>query len=322
MTDKSVVKFFIVGNPKSGTTFLYNYLKSSPHIFLPHIKEVVFFAKDFHKESDAFHGNQKFFPIRKLDDYHRFYRDAREDQICGDATPANLFSVEAAVNIFQYNPHAKIIISLREPVSYLRSAHFQSYFSLQESEKDFMKALALEGDRKLGRHLSPHMNLPKLRFYSDRIDYATHIRRYTDIFPTENVKIVLFDEILAHEEKVIKEIAKFIGVVEDPARIAQTHYKNPSKSLRYSQLLQKINLHKIWNYGQKMIPSFIYPKIVKIAYKLFTEQKEKPPLANSDLEKLKKEYFPRVKETNDLLMKLGLIEIDLISLWGYDEIQG
>ena len=74
-----------------------------------------------------------------------------------------LFSKQAAAEIAQYNPDAKIIIMLREPVAFLYSIHSQGLYSGNET-KHFETALSLEDSRRQG------MNIPStvhfLRVYS------------------------------------------------------------------------------------------------------------------------------------------------------------
>ena len=45
---------FIVGAPKSGTTFLYHYLKQHPDIYFPNFKEPHFFGSDLIRRNGAY----------------------------------------------------------------------------------------------------------------------------------------------------------------------------------------------------------------------------------------------------------------------------
>ncbi len=46
--------FFIVGHPKSGTTALYEMLRAHPQIFMPELKEPVFFAQELPREAHRY----------------------------------------------------------------------------------------------------------------------------------------------------------------------------------------------------------------------------------------------------------------------------
>ena len=41
-----IPEFFIVGHPKSGTTALYEMLRTHPQIYMPELKEPAYFATD------------------------------------------------------------------------------------------------------------------------------------------------------------------------------------------------------------------------------------------------------------------------------------
>src|SRR6185436_16362908 len=98
--------FFVVGAPKSGTTSLYFYLKSHPQIFLPRRKELLFFCDDLHFT----------FPVLNEPEFLNYYRDVKDQLAAGEVSVWNLYSKNAARNIFHFNPDSRIIILLRHPV--------------------------------------------------------------------------------------------------------------------------------------------------------------------------------------------------------------
>ena len=62
--------FFLVGEPKSGTTALYEFLRQHPNIFLPEEKENGFFCKDLQAEADKRpNATKEKMEMRSLDDY-------------------------------------------------------------------------------------------------------------------------------------------------------------------------------------------------------------------------------------------------------------
>jgi len=81
--------FFIVGAPKSGTTALYNYLKEHPQVYMPHRKEIHFFATDLSYTT----------PPVSESIYLSYYKDAVSQKAIGDTFPLNLVSCNAAQNI-------------------------------------------------------------------------------------------------------------------------------------------------------------------------------------------------------------------------------
>ncbi|NLF38083.1 sulfotransferase, partial [bacterium] len=98
--------FFIVGAPKSGTTALHAYLGRHPSIFVPARKEPHFFGSDI--VSPAF--------VRDRDAYLSLFAGATTEARVGEASIWYLYSKRAAREIKEFNPDARIIIMLRNPV--------------------------------------------------------------------------------------------------------------------------------------------------------------------------------------------------------------
>ncbi|HTA36249.1 MAG TPA: sulfotransferase, partial [Solirubrobacteraceae bacterium] len=117
---RKVPEFFIVGHPKSGTTALYEMLRSHAQIYMPELKETLFFARELHP------GLRPQDPQPDtLEQYLSLFAPARADQRAGEASPSYLRSREAAARIAAVQPDARIIAILREPASFLRSMHLE-----------------------------------------------------------------------------------------------------------------------------------------------------------------------------------------------------
>jgi hypothetical protein len=149
--------FFIVGQPKCGTTALYEMLRRHPEIYMPDVKEPHFFVNDVrYRHAPA-----------TLDDYLQLFADAGPEQRIGEASVFYLWSRNAAHDIAEMEPRAKIIAILREPVGFLRSLHLQMVETYVEVEQDFRKALSLEEARRHGRHIPRSaVDQEQLLFYS------------------------------------------------------------------------------------------------------------------------------------------------------------
>ena len=128
--------FFIVGLPKSGTTALHDFLNQHPQIFMSKVKEPHFFCTDFHRESDAFHDSQLFFHFRDEETYLKLFSDLTTEKVIGESSTGYLYSKEAAKQIHDFNPEAKILIVLREPTSFLYSVHSQVLNINAETEEE------------------------------------------------------------------------------------------------------------------------------------------------------------------------------------------
>lgn len=314
------VDFFLAGNLKSGTTTFYGLLKQHPEIYVPDYKEPKFFCTDFHRESDEYHGKQVNYPIRTLDKYHQLYDNAKKDQILGDCSPHYTYSKEAAKNIYEYNSEAKIIIFLREPVSFLRSLHFDSLHALNETEEDFLKALELEEMRKKGKQIPEKISTPSYLYYSEWVKYKEQIKRHVDLFGNDKVKIVFLKQIIQDQERVYKEILKFLEVKDTEFVPDFDVTKNQSKTLRFGGLFNRLKHSFVWHIITKLVPVKFYSLLNSFFEKFFFKKASKPEISKDALRKIKKSLLDEVKELNSYLNSKGLIDFDLVNFWGYDEL--
>src|SRR5580692_5743985 len=104
--------FFIVGAPKCGTTALNHYLSAHPEIFMAK-KEMHHFGADLKFGSQFFR--------RDRDEYLAEFAEGHGRKGVGETSVWYLFSREAAAELKAFNPEARVIIMLREPVEMVQS---------------------------------------------------------------------------------------------------------------------------------------------------------------------------------------------------------
>ena len=154
--------FFIVGAAKAGTTSMHEYLCAHPDIFMPSgadlrltrnaLKEPYFFGSDL--------DIAEYWSIRDREQYLSLFVDAGNAKRIGEASVWYLPSTEAASEIKQFNPNAKIIIMLRNPVDMVYSLHGQFLRSGNEDIVDFEEALNVQEDRRNGRRIPTSAHFP------------------------------------------------------------------------------------------------------------------------------------------------------------------
>jgi len=318
---------FIIGNPKSGTTAMYNFLESHPDIYMSPVKEPYYFAKDFISEGDSYRQKvhkswigQKInewsvtWGYRNESDYLNLFKDAQNEQIIGEATPAYLYSKVAAKEIQKFNPNAKIIAILREPVSFLYSLHAQTYVAGVEDQPNFKKALALEEKRKRGEKIPRHTRCPRCSLYYEWIKYADHLSRFYKYFNTSQIKIIIFEDFKARNEQIYIETLKFLGVNSEI--IPEFKHINPTEFPRKN----KINMWIKNSYIKKIIqtvtpPRLYYSKIIPTGKRILRKRKKRPTLKPEFRKELMRRFKPEVEKTSEFL------NINLVRKWGYDEIE-
>lgn len=315
----SIVNCCIVGMPKAGTTSLHQYLAQHPEIFMSPDKEPHFFSTDLLKEGEELHGYAKYTRYPSLERYHQLFSERGEATIVGESSVFYLFSKNAAEEIYKYNPNTKIIIMLRELVTFLYSLHSQGLFSGNETEKSFEKALELQERRMEGKELPPTVHFPSRLYYDQHIEIAQQISRYLKLFPREQIKIILFDDFKNDTKKTYKEVLQFLGISEDFTPSLIDH--NPNTKMRYQFLARMLQdpKHPVTFTVKKVFPRKIWKKGKAVGLKLNTRVTEREPISPRTKRHLREKARPKVKELEQLLKEKRFLEADrdLFAIWGY-----
>lgn len=306
---------FIVGHPKSGTTALYNFLRQHPDIFMSPIKEPRFFCKDLIKESDLFHKQKRFY----LDDWNReqaayllLFTDAKREKMIGECSTSYLYSKVAAAEIHKFNPYAKIIILLREPVGFLYSLYCQRCLNARENVKDFKTSVSLEKQRKLGQDIPSTIKHPSALFHSERIKYCEQVVRYYDLFGKSDVKVIIHEVFKENNKVVYNEIVNFMGVNKN--FIPKFDQHNISKKPRFVLINKGLKNSAIIRKLKNIIPQSVRQKITPQINKALLKRELRKPLDPEFRRELMTEFKPEVVKISELL------GIDLVKLWNYDRI--
>jgi hypothetical protein len=132
-----------------------------------------------------------------------------------------LASTTAAEEIASYCPNAKILIALREPVSWLHSLHSHHLYTGDESLIDFEAAVSVSPNRddKETHNCTPRGALN----YLQHVRYSHAIQRYIDTFGVDNVCVVLLDDLRSDPTQAHNKIFKFLGVSQSAEEIVSNY---------------------------------------------------------------------------------------------------
>lgn len=193
----SKIDVFLVGAQKAGTTSIYEWLGQHPDICAPPA------IKDYHFFTNADINS------KGVSHLEQFYKANRAVSVHAAVNYLYFYKISAQ-RIYEYNPKAKIIICLREPVARAVSAYMYCVKSLREN-KSFTDALNAE----LNGELSTFTQLAD-NTYIEHGQYVEQIRAFKDFFPDDQIKIVLFEDIMNSErrEASMRNILQFIGLRE------------------------------------------------------------------------------------------------------------
>lgn len=202
--------YFIVGAPKTGTTALAAYLADHPQVFVSNPKEPFFWDSD-HPKSKPLHG------MTSLDAYLRLFQAANPTQhlAIGEGSTTYMQSRVAIKNLMQFNPSARVIAMLRNPVQVAYAMHGELVRHFLEDELDFEKSWALQAARRAGRQLPPKCRMDHQLQYQDVATFAPQIERLLKYVPEEQRKIIVFDDFAAETGRCYRETVEFLGLSDD-----------------------------------------------------------------------------------------------------------
>ncbi len=200
--------FFILGAPKCGTTALSEYLRRHSQIFVSTPKEPHYFCDDF----DYYYAPGE----RTEAHYLRLFDRADESHLAvGEASVWYLYSRTAARNIMEFDPSARVIVMVRNPVELVPSLHSQLRYMLDEVEPDPAVAWGLQGVRRQGEGLPDTVRVPEFLQYGETARLGAQVRRVLEVVPREQLKVLVFDDLRADTGAVYRDALAFLGVPDD-----------------------------------------------------------------------------------------------------------
>jgi hypothetical protein len=305
---------FIVGQPKSGTTALQFFLKQHPDVFMCSPKEPMFFCKDAHQMSRAFHGKKwtRYVEFRDLNAYLNLFEAAGNRRIVGEATTCYLYSRTAASEIHEFAPNAKIIAIFREPVDCIYSLYCEYRGQTEETAPNFQAALELEALRKKGQNIPPRVRCPSWLFYSERVKYTEQLRRFLTAFSRDQVMVIVFDDFRRDNLGVYKNVLEFLNL----DTVIIPHFRDMRESrVPCSQWLNNaVRNPAVKALPKWLLPPRIYDRIQLGVQRILMKREKRPPLDTALRERLMRRFKPEIEAFS------GLLDRDLVGEWGYDKI--
>lgn len=273
---------FIVGAPRCGTTTLWSHLKEHPEIFMSREKELYFFDSDLW-------GRPEWAPT--LEQYLANFSSACDgQQIIGEATPSYLRSKRAPTEIKSFNPDARIIIMLRNPLDVMYSLHAQALRYGTEPIKSF--ELALEADKKR----EDRESLGYWRF----TDFPDQVKRYFNLFGRERVHIIIFDDLKKDLISVCESTLHFLDVSPYVAPISGARNANLDARIAGLQriLAQPPRTFKIIS---RVLPKQLRIDISHALSRWNLVERPRRPMHHKLKKRLQREFEPKIQELSNLL---------------------
>jgi SAM-dependent methyltransferase len=191
--------FFIVGAPRSGTTSMYWHLTRHPDIYLTRIKEPFFFDDRAHGVlSGAIIDEKEYLALYRYVPFHA--------RVIGEASTTYLSSRDALKKIHAFNPKAKILVMLRNPIS----ATVSMYLQMRRSGK--YEQLSSFEDAWRNSHTKDR---PFVTQYAELFQIGYQLQAAEAIWGKNNIKVVIFDDLVNDSEAVSQDVLNFLELPPD-----------------------------------------------------------------------------------------------------------
>lgn len=203
------IEVFIIGAQKAGTTSLYAWLGQHPEISAPIELKDYHFVTHEEKFEKGWAYLESFYHSEKLKVHA--------------AVNYMYYSKMAAERIYQYNPDAKIVICLRNPVERAISAFKYCIRNLSENETNFANAIERELEGNLIAEEEGDLA------YLKHGNYVEQINDYLKYYPKENIHYLLFEDVIKDQStKELNGLFDFFSISKN-VEIDFTHQNKSGK---------------------------------------------------------------------------------------------
>ena len=279
------VDFFIVGAPKAGTTSLYHYLNEHPQVEMSSQKEPDYFSDKAIHQQGMYYGKNR---VNTLDKYESLFVQ-KESVVYGEGSVSYLFYDNVAEDIKKYNPNAKIIIMLRNPIERAFS-HYLMDYRLGLVRDSFENIIT-----KKSKHKNAHL------FYQQYIEvskYANQIQRYLDFFEKENILFIDYEDFKKNVSKTVDQVYDFLNISTEFSADINTKYNTftmpKNKVIRF--IYSFVFLRKILTF---LFPIYFVRNIRGFLFKA----DEKPELLKETRILLRKIFNDDIRKLEEVLGK-------------------
>ena len=224
--------FFIIGAPKCGTTAMAHYLAEHPQIYFCAPKEPFFWSTDHAKLRETHR-------LHSVDDYLKLFRNADPSRhaAIGEGSTNYMQSRVAVKEIVKFQPEARFVVMLRNPVDVAYGMHGELRRHFAEDEPNFEKAWALQQPRSQGKQLPKNDRMINQLQYQDVATFAPQLKRLFDQVPESRRLVLIFDDFAKDPRQCYLQTLQFLGLTDD----GRTDFPKVNPAGKYrSQLIGKI----------------------------------------------------------------------------------
>lgn len=182
MHKTSLPNFFHAGFPKSATTWFHRCLREHPEVYVPDADALHYFTVHFDQ------GEQW---------YAQHYRNYSGEQIVGDTTPSYAGFDWSRRRLAEFNPDAKILITLRNPID----RAFSHYFHMKQK-----RGYPARFEEALEKKADLFQWLIAFGFYGH------HLSDLFQLFARDQICVLQYDSIQQNPRQFCGQVFDFLGI--------------------------------------------------------------------------------------------------------------
>jgi hypothetical protein len=307
-TSAKMPNFLIIGAAKCGTTSIWHQLEQHPQIFIHPKKQLNFFA--FEDKDWEFRGpgrrDSTLHSITTIEAYRAQFEGVANEVAVGEASNLYLYEPRAAGRIRHHIPHVKLIAILRHPAERAYSRFLHLVREGREQITDFARALDEEGTR-IRYHWWPDFHYLHVGLYH------AQLKRYFDLFPRDQIKIYLQEDLKSDPLGIMQDLFRFLGVDDTFAPDTTIRYNASGipKNRALHLALQK--LREVRPAIEGYLPEGLRQHLLRIAIDINNQNLTKPRLTPEVRARLVDGY------REDTLKLQNLIQRDLSAWLTYEK---
>lgn len=285
--------FIVLGAAKCGTTSLYYYLGEHPQVYMSPVKEPGFFCNQ-----DGRNANRQKYPwerrysVKTLEAYEELFQGVKQEIAMGEASVGYLPAPETPARIHALIPAAKLIAVLRDPTSRLYSGYM-----MRRRRGEVVEPFAALVRRSIQEYWDGERDHKSFRVGF----YRQHLDRYYAVFPAEQIKVMLFDDLKADARQFMQNLYEFLCVdLSFKPYLNRQHNKGviPRSKLLHNAL--------IWSYPARALVRRFVPYYITGVYSWFLQHGYYSPPSEMTPElraEIIEVYREEILRTQDLLKR-------------------
>lgn len=304
--------FVIIGERRSGTTSLARWIEAHPELFLHPKIDMGYFIDDVlvgrREWMDGEPDYSAWDKTHSKEGYAAFFKDAKGKKAVGEKSADYLFWRPAHERMKRIIPDAKYLVTLRNPVDRAWSMYWNEVGKGRE-KLSFEEAFQKEEERiKNSAYARDHLS------YFARGRYVESFNDFFQVFPKEQVKVIVLEHVIKDTRAVLEDLYAFLGVSTDQGydRIGNRYnnswttvprsFWTKHKVLKYAE--EAVN--RVIKTASKVIPNArVRRNIVLTLEKPFRKTKEDFKM-NPETRKMLLEYYRPYNEQLEKLLGIDL----------------